>query len=150
MTHMSSVYARMGEGEKSVQCLDLMAQSVIMDSLLTTHNDWRNMGTGVYWTNHAYVQLDAAFGIVNAMQEMLFCAQNNALSILPALPKRFPSGSVKGLVFPQGTVDIIWQENGMVTVTVKANRPIDTSVLLRGKEVCHLTLAAGECKTLQV
>ena len=148
MAHMASIYARMGEGERSVDCLDAMAKNVILDSLLTTHNDWRHMGTSVYWDGEAFVQLDAAFGAVNAIQEMLFCSQKDSLSILPALPERLTFGCVKGLVFPEGTVDIAWDEKGAVTITVTAIRPVDTDVLLKGIEQCRLTLEAGESRTL--
>ena len=150
LAHMASIYARMGEAERSMECLDVMAKSVIMDSLMTTHNDWRRMGITLEWNGEAFVQLDAAFGIVNALQEMLFCAQKDALSILPALPARLSHGSVRNLTFPEGTVDIAWEECGTVTLCVRANRPVDTSILLGGSEKCRLTLTAGQSKTLQL
>ena len=150
LAHMASIYARMGEGDKSMECLDVMAKSVIMDSLMTTHNDWRRMGITLEWEGEAFVQLDADFGIVNALQEMLFCWQKDALSILPALPQRLTEGRVRGLVFPDGTVDIAWNSDGSVTVSVTACRDLDTSLLLCGREVCRLSLAAGESKTTYV
>ncbi len=94
------------------------------------------------------MQLDAAFGAVNAIQEMLFCAQKGALSILPALPARLTSGCVKGLVFPEGTIDIAWNKDGAVCVTVFADRSVQTSLLLRGKEQLQLSLEKGESATL--
>ena len=148
LAHMASIYARMGEGDKAVECLDIMAKSVIMESLMTTHNDWRRMGVTLEWGGEAFVQLDAAFGIANALQEMLFCWQKDALSILPALPERLTSGCVKGLVFPEGTVDIAWSSDGSVTVTVTASRDLDTGLLLCGREACRLSLAAGASKTM--
>jgi alpha-L-fucosidase 2 len=147
---MASIYARMGEGERSVTCLDVMAKSVVMDSLMTTHNDWRNMGITLEWEGEAFVQLDADFGMVNALQEMVFCYQKDALSILPALPERLTHGSVRGLVFPAGTVNMAWTEEGTVTVTVTACRDVDTSVLLGGTERCRVSLAAGESETLRL
>ena len=148
LAHMASIYARMGDGERSVECLDVMAKSVIMESLMTTHNDWRRMGITLEWDGEAFVQLDAAFGVVNAIQEMLFCYQKDALSILPALPARLTHGSVSGLVFPEGTVDIDWNEQGTVRITITAHRAVDTSLLLYGVERCYLKLDAGEKKTI--
>lgn len=150
LAHMASIYARMGEGEHAMECLDVMAKSVIMDSLLTTHNDWRRMGVTLEWQGEAFVQLDAAFGIVNALQEMLFCAQKGALSILPSLPARLKEGSAYGLVFPEGSVDIAWSQNGAVTLTVHATRALDTAILLGGSEKCRLTLDAGESRTISL
>jgi hypothetical protein len=79
---------------------------------------------------------------------MVFCYQKDALSVLPALPKRLSHGSVRGLVFPEGTVDIVWTEDGAVTVTVTASRDVATHLLLSGTEQCRLELAAGESRTL--
>jgi alpha-L-fucosidase 2 len=146
LAHMASIYARMGEGERSVACLDVMAKSVVMNSLMTTHNDWRNMGITLEWEGEAFVQLDADFGMVNALQEMVFCYQKDALAILPALPERLTHGSVRGLVFPEGTVDIVWTEEGTVTVTLTASRDVDTGLLLGGAEKCRVILGAGESK----
>ncbi|MBQ4112378.1 MAG: glycoside hydrolase family 95 protein, partial [Clostridia bacterium] len=150
LAHMASIYARMGEGERSLDCLDVMAKSVVMNSLMTTHNDWRNMGITLEWNGDAFVQLDADFGIVNALQEMVFCYQKEALSILPALPARLSHGSVHGLVFPEGTVDIVWKEDGAVRIAVEAQREIHTSLLLCGAERCRIRLAAGEKQTFNL
>ena len=148
LTHMSSIYARFGEAEKAVECLDIMTKSVLLDSLFTIANDWRGMGITLPWGNPP-VQLDAVFGTVNAMQEMLFRWQKEALSILPALPKRLQSGTVRGIVFPEGKIDIVWNTSKQVEVTVYAQRSFATDILLAGKQVCHIQLTAGERKTLK-
>lgn len=143
LTHMASIYARLGEGEKVIECLDIMAKSVVHSSLLTVHNDWRGMGMTLNW-KEAPVQLDAAFGAVNAVQEMLFCWQKEALSVLPALPERLKEGAARGLVFPGGTIDIVWTASGTVEVTVRAQRKLDTVLLVGGAEKERIVLAAGE------
>lgn len=148
LAHMASIYARMGEGELCADCLDTMQKSVVMDTLFTTHNDWRNMGTTWYLNGEAPMCLDAVFGTVNAIQEMLFCWQKEALSILPALPGRLDRGSVRGLAFPEGTLDIAWDAAGKVTVTVRATRDLDTGILVRGIVKGRVTLAAGQTRTM--
>ena len=147
LTHMAGIYARFGEGEKAAECLDIMAKSVLLDSLFTIANDWRGMGITLPWGNPP-VQLDAVFGTVNAIQEMIFCRQKDALSILPALPKKLHAGSVRGMVFPEGKIDIAWNIPEQVEVTVHAHRTLDTDILLAGKKMCHIHLAAGEKKTI--
>ena len=144
LTHMASIYARLGEGERAAECLDIMAKSVTLDSLMTLHNDWRHMGMTLSGDGSATVQLDAVFGAVNAMQEMLFCAQEEALSVLPACPARLTSGAVRGLVFPGGTIDIVWNASGAVDVTVHAAHALDTVLLVGGKECGRIVLAAGQ------
>ena len=147
LTHMASIYARFGEAEKAAECLDIMTKSVLLDSLFTIANDWRGMGITLPWSNPP-VQLDAVFGTVNAIQEMVFCWQKEALSLLPALPKRLPSGNIRGMIFPDGKIDIAWNTQKQAEVTVYAQRPLDTDILLSGKKVYHIQLTAGERKTL--
>ncbi|MBQ3176358.1 MAG: glycoside hydrolase N-terminal domain-containing protein [Clostridia bacterium] len=149
LTHMASIYARFGEGEKAAECMDIMAKSVLLDSLLTISNDWRGMGVTLAWANPP-VQLDAVFGTVNAVQEMLFCRQKEALSVLPALPVRMKSGAVYGMVFPEGIIDILWDMSGRVEVTITARRNLETNILLSGKVVGHICLAAGEKEVLEL
>ena len=149
LTHMASIYARFGESEKAVECLDIMTKSVLLDSLFTIANDWRGMGITLPWGNPP-VQLDAVFGTVNAIQEMVFRWQKEALSILPALPKRLQSGIVRGMVFPEGRIDIAWYTLEQIEITVYAQRPLDTDILLNGKYVCHIQLDANERKTLKI
>lgn len=150
IAHMAGIYARMGEGELAANCLDVMAKSVVQCSLMTTHNDWRRMGITLEWEGESFVQLDAAFGAVNAIQEMLFCKQTGALSILPALPARLTRGHARGLVFPEGTADIRWEADGSVTLTVHATRDLDADVLLRGVKTAHVQITAGESQTLSL
>ena len=149
LAHMANIYARMNDGEKAVEFLDCMAKSVVLDSLFTVHNDWRNMGTTIYWKGECHVQLDACFGAVNAIQEMLFCWQKDSLSILPALPSRLPSGSVKGLVFPEGTLNITWKKNKSVVVEIFAQQNFSTNILVCGKKQALLVLNGGETKKLR-
>ncbi len=142
--HAACLWARMGEAERAAGCLDGMVKTVVMDSLFTTHNDWRNMGATVRWDDESYMQLDAVFGAVNAVQEMLFFRRDDALNVLPALPARLRSGCVRGIVFPEGTADIEWNADGSARLTVYALRDVDTGLLLAGKSRGRIRLAAGQ------
>lgn len=144
LTHMAAIYDRLGEGESAAECLDLLAKSVLLPSLFTVCNDWRHMGMTLDW-KEVPIQLDAVFGAVNAVQEMLFRWEKTALSVLPALPARLDSGRVGGMVFPGGTADIRWTADGAVSVTVRAWRDLDTDLLVAGKPTGHVKLAAGTC-----
>ena len=147
LAHMACIWARTGEAERAAECLDGMAKAVILDSLFTTHNDWRNMGTTLNWEGECFVQLDAAFGAVNAVQEMLFRWQEGALHVLPACPARLQSGHVRGIRFPDGTADFCWTETGEVTVAVNALRSFSARLLLKGIPKGELRLEAGESAT---
>lgn len=148
LTHMAAIYDRLGEGEAAAECLDLLTKSVLLPSLFTVCNDWRHMGMTLDWVN-VPVQLDAVFGAVNAVQEMLFRWERTALSLLPALPGRLKSGFVRGMAFPGGTVDIRWEEDGRGAAVIRAVREVDMDVLVRGRLVGHIRLAAGESGTVE-
>ena len=114
--------------------------------MMDQNNDWRDMGTTMQWNGEAVMQLDAAFGAVNAVQEMLFRWQKDALSVLPARPARLRSGFVRGIVFPEGTAEIRWTADGTAEIVLTARRGVDTELLLAGRSRGRIRLAAGETK----
>jgi len=44
LAHMACNDAGMGEGNLSLECLDILSRSALMRNLFIVHNDWRNMG----------------------------------------------------------------------------------------------------------
>ena len=149
LPHMANIYARLGEGESAVQCLDILAKSVVNHALVTTHNDWRHMGMTLDLDSFAPVQLDANFGIVSALQEMLFRFSEGYLFLLPALPERLETGAVTGLVFPYGTVDLCWTEDGTNAV-IHAKKAFSAEVLVRNETVQTITLQPGEQTEIRI
>jgi alpha-L-fucosidase 2 len=71
---------------------------------------------------HPPFQIDGSFGVVSGMTEMLLQsherytypkagAESYVINLLPALPKAWPNGSVKGLCARGGfTVNIAWRD----------------------------------------
>jgi len=108
LTYMANNYARMGEGDAALQCLDLLSRSCLLNNFFTTHNDWRDMGICVDlpW---APFQVDANMGWTAAVHEMLLFSKPGWIKLLPALPSRWPAGSVHGLLCRGGVeVDLDW------------------------------------------
>jgi alpha-L-fucosidase 2 len=145
LAHMACVYARMENGCSALECLNLLSRSCIKNNFYTTHNDWRGMGIGVEM-EWAPFQIDANMGWSAAIQEMLLFSVPGKLKVLPALPKKWASGSVKGLVARGGiTVSIGWNENEIAVELLSATDQI-IGFSVDGGEWKQVGLTAGEMK----
>lgn len=123
MAHMASIYARFDQGEMAAECLDNMAKSCLLSNFFTLHNDWRGMSITLDM-DPAPVQLDAALGYVNAVQEMVMYSSESLVKILPALPKRLEKGMVKNFQYPGGSISMDWdKEKNRFHICMEAARP---------------------------
>ncbi|MCI1776343.1 MAG: glycoside hydrolase family 95 protein [Paenibacillus lautus] len=128
LAHMASIYARLGEGDGALECLDTLAQSCLLPNLFTLHNDWRGMGICMDMPA-APIQLDANMGWVNAVQEMLLQVSPDRVKLLPALPERWRSGRLSGWRFHTGRITMEWNRDaGMFHAKLEAER--ETNILV--------------------
>ncbi len=118
--HMANIYARLGEGERALECLSLLARSSMLPNLFTTHNDWRGQGLTLHGPNPPF-QIDANLGMTAAVLEMLAFSVPGLIKLLPALPSEWPDGAVEGIHCRGGvTLDIVWDRFGLeATLTAK-------------------------------
>jgi len=71
------------------------------------------------------------------------------IDLLPALPKAWPAGMVKGLRARGGfTVDLAWKDGRVATARITSALGRPARVRINGETVA-LTLAAGTGTTLQ-
>ncbi|MBL0745781.1 glycoside hydrolase family 95 protein [Chryseolinea lacunae] len=88
-------------------------------------------------------QLDGNFGYTSAVAEMLLQSHENVIHLLPALPKAWADGEVKGLK-ARGNVEVAmrWKSNHLVNATLKAVRS-GTYTFRYGDKVASVYLVAN-------
>ena len=98
-------------------------------------------GGGVFpnmLTAHPPMQIDANFGYGAALLDMLVQANDDEIILLPALPREWISGTLRGVRLPGGgSLDVEWDET---TVHCKVTRASGESTKLFYK--CNENLIA--------
>jgi len=114
LSHMANIFARLNDGDRAKECLDLLIRFCTGANLYTYHNDWRNMGVTLKYMHagHAPYQVDANMGFVSAVYEMLLYSDSDKIKLLPALPRCLEKGSIEHIQARGGfDVSINWSEN---------------------------------------
>jgi alpha-L-fucosidase 2 len=155
LAHMANIYARLSDGERAKECLELLTRYCTGDNLYTHHNDWRNMGVTLKFLHagHPPFQIDANMGFTSAIYEMLMYSDGEKIKILPALPAQWEKGSIEGIVARGGYVVSIYWDKEQVRVRIVANK--DGKIKIGAPRGCiskdkyiTLNLTSGESKDL--
>ena len=100
---VACLYAALGDGEKAYEHIEKLITEFSTSSLLDIHPLELEGYSRIF-------QIDGNFGAVAAITETLANYSDDGLTLLPALPKRWKNGMVRGFKTPGGhTVSFKWQ-----------------------------------------
>ena len=102
------------------------------------------------WTTHPPFQIDCNFGFAAAVNEMLAQSHMGYVHLLPALPKEWPSGEVKGMKLRGGyEMDMRWENGKPAKAEIRnlGNADGKLRVLCMGRKL-ELVVAKGQARQL--
>jgi alpha-L-fucosidase 2 len=106
-------FGRLEQGDEAWKALEVVARGYTLPNLFTTL--W------LYHHRPPMYQFEAASGIPAAIMEMLLFSEPGAIKLLPALPKAWPKGYVKGLRARGGfEVDIYWEDGELTSAVIRS------------------------------
>lgn len=120
----------------------------LLDGEMAYEHIQKLLSTGLYnnlFDAHPPFQIDGNFGYTAGVAEMLLQShEEGVISVLPALPKAWQSGAVKGMKARGGfTLDFTWEEGDVKTVRLHSTKGKKVILFADGSEI-DLELRAGE------
>lgn len=122
-------WARLLDGEEALKNVQALLTNSTLPNLLD---------------NHPPFQIDGNFGGVAGITEMFLQSVREKIIILPALPKAWHTGAVKGLRAKGNIeIDIVWQGGRLTQLILKAAKPCNVTLIYNGIEK-SISLQQGE------
>jgi alpha-L-fucosidase 2 len=126
---IANFWAKLGDSEKASENIDMLLAKSTLPNL---------------FDNHPPFQIDGNFGGTAAIANMLLQSDPDSLTILPALPRKWTDGEVKGLK-AKGALEfnIEWENGVLVYVSIASKHGYKGKVIYGDTETI-INIAAGE------
>nr|WP_238345793.1 glycoside hydrolase family 95 protein [Luteimonas saliphila] len=125
-----NLWARLRDGAHAMQILRM---------LISPSRTYPNL-----FDAHPPFQIDGNFGGTAGITEMLLQSWGGTVFLLPALPRDWPTGELRGVrVRNAASVDLAWRGGVLASAALRSDKGGEYRVDYRGRELV-LTLAAGE------
>lgn len=122
-------YARLLDGEKAYESLKGLYTGFMRENLMTVSP------AGIAGAESDIFSFDATEAAVAGVCEMLLQSYDGMLNFLPALPKAWKNGSIKGVCARGGIeADFAWKNREVVSATLRSRVDQTVSVRVNGKE----------------
>jgi alpha-L-fucosidase 2 len=128
-------WARLEDGEQAWDNVMALLRKSTLSNLFDTHPPF---------------QIDGNFGGAAGIAEMLIQSHAEEVSLLPALPKAWPTGSFRGLRARGGLeVDLAWRAGKPTEATLSSTRGGTHHLRVPGAAPRTVTLRAGESRRIK-
>jgi alpha-L-fucosidase 2 len=130
------LWARLGDGDQAWDSIQKLIEHSTDINLFDSHP----VPEGTIF------QIDGNFGATAAVAEMLLQSHEGETAFLPALPKAWPAGKIRGLRTRSGLeVDLDWKAGAPVTAELRAKRTGEQRLRApAGFEISGLSESAGK------
>jgi len=130
-----NLWARLRDGERAMKILRM---------LVSPSRTYPNL-----FDAHPPFQIDGNFGGTAGITELLVQSWGGSIFLLPALPRAWPAGELRGVrVRNAASLDLSWRDGEPVQATLRSDKGGEYRIEHRGRELA-VTLAAGESATLR-
>ncbi|WP_243403229.1 glycoside hydrolase family 95 protein [Sphingobacterium haloxyli] len=127
-------WARLHDGDRALEILRQLLKPAFKDEA-----SYVGVGAGTYpnlFCAHPPFQIDGNFGGSAGIAEMLIQSHDGYIHLLPALPKAWHSGEVKGLKARGNyTVDIRWKDGRVTNFKVRGKKGETVNVFVNGDKI---------------